>query len=177
MKGKCIAAGLALVVSCSAPAWAIDGVALEGGNGDHVDRVQAALQWDWKKPLLQFSTWQVGGYWDVSLGYWWRSNVAPGEHKDLFDLGFTPVFRVQPNSLTGPYVEAGIGAHVLSHSSIGDKHMSTAFQFGDHIGVGYRFGVKRAFDLSYRFQHLSNAGIKEPNPGINFNMLRLQYRF
>ena len=53
--------------------------------------------------------------------------------------------------------------------------MSTAFQFGNHIGVGYRFGAKGSYDLGYRFQHLSNASIKRPNAGINFNQVRLQY--
>jgi hypothetical protein len=31
--------------------------------------------------------------------------------------------------------------------------------------------------LSYRYQHLSNAGIKQPNQGINFHLLRFQYHF
>ncbi|MBK8571024.1 MAG: acyloxyacyl hydrolase [Nitrosomonadales bacterium] len=29
-----------------------------------------------------------------------------------------------------------------------------------------RFGDRKEFDLSYRFQHLSNGSIKTPNPGI-----------
>jgi hypothetical protein len=65
----------------------------------------------------------------------------------------------------------------MSETTIGDKRMSTKVQFGDHLGAGYRFGVKGAWDLSYRFQHLSNAGIKKPNDGINFNQIRLQYHF
>jgi len=65
----------------------------------------------------------------------------------------------------------------LSKTSLGDKRFSTMFQFGDHLGVGYRFGTKGAFDLSYRYQHLSNASIKRPNNGINFNQIRLQYHF
>ena len=53
------------------------------------------------------------------------------------------VARCSRTASRGPYVEAGIGLHLLSHSSIGDKRLSTAFQFGDHLGVGYRFGAKR----------------------------------
>ena len=93
------------------------------------------------------------------------------------EIGVTPVFRLQRNEKTGAYVEAGIGAHFLSRTSIGDKRFSTSFQFGDHFGVGYRFGAKGAYDVSYRFQHLSNGAIKHPNNGINFNQLRLQYHF
>jgi hypothetical protein len=65
----------------------------------------------------------------------------------------------------------------LSHTQIGDKRLSTAFQFGDHLGFGYRFGARSAFDLGYRYQHLSNGSIKRPNPGINFHQVRLQYHF
>jgi len=66
---------------------------------------------------------------------------------------------------------------LISNSSIGDTRMSTAFQFGSHIGFGYRFGVTNSFDIGYRFQHLSNAGIKHPNSGINFHQIRLQHNF
>ena len=45
------------------------------------------------------------------------------------------------------------------------------------LRLGYRFGAKGAFDLSYRYQHLSNGGIKHPNNGVNFNQIRLQYHF
>ncbi len=44
------------------------------------------------------------------------------------------------------------------------------------MGVGYRFD-RKGFEIGYRFQHISNAGIKEPNDGINFHQLRLQYHY
>ena len=126
--------------------------------------------------LAHDADWHVGGYWDLGIGYW-RRDALPGENENIWEIGFTPVFRIQRNTLTGPYAEAGIGAHLLSRTQIGDKRLSTKFQFGDHLGFGYRFGVKGAWDLGYRFQHLSNASIKSPNDGINFHQVRLQYRF
>jgi lipid A 3-O-deacylase len=170
-------AGLLLALLSSGPAAAVDGVAFEAGEGEGVKRIRAAVQWDWKRQWFRGANWHVGGYWDLSIGQWHDDDVAPGQREDITDVGFTPVFRIQPNGLRGPYVEAGIGAHLLTHTSIGDKRMSTKFQFGDHIGVGYRFGDKGAFDVGYRFQHHSNAGIKKPNPGINFHQVRVQYHF
>jgi hypothetical protein len=167
----------ALAGLSSSPAYCVDGFAAEIGNGESVDMGRISVQWDWNRRLLQWSDWHLGGYWDLAAGYWRRGSVAAGENRDLYDLGFTPVFRIQPNGLAGPYAELAVGFHLLSETSIGDKHMSTNFQFGDHVGVGYRFGTKQAYDLSYRFQHLSNAGIKNPNPGINFHQIRLQYHF
>jgi hypothetical protein len=41
----------------------------------------------------------------------------------------------------------------------------------------YIFGDKDQFDLGLRLQHLSNAGIEHPNPGVNFVIMRLGYRY
>jgi hypothetical protein len=160
----------------SAPAHAIDGISIEGGRGDGTDMGRLGVQWDWNKRWFQGQNWHVGGYWDLAAGYWHRSS-PPGFNDDLFDIGFTPVLRLQQNDLSGPYVEAGIGFHLLSRTSLGDKRFSTSFQFGDHVGAGMRFGPKGRYDLGYRFQHLSNAGIKRPNSGINFHQVRFQYHF
>jgi hypothetical protein len=168
---------LALLACAAAPVRALDGASFEIGSGDGVDMGRAAFQWDWRARWLQTGNWHLGGYWDVALGYWNRNDTAPGQHDDLFDFGVTPVLRFQPNGLAGPYVEAGVGLHLLSRTSIGDKQMSTAVQFGSHAGVGYRFGAKGSYEIGYRFQHLSNAGIKKPNAGINFHQLRVQYHF
>ena len=160
----------------SAPAYPL-GMSLEIGNGDGVDMARVGAQWEWKTRLLQGANWNLGGYWDAALGYWHYSGATANQHGEIVELALTPVMRVQPNGLIGPYVEAGLGFHLLSHSSIGDTRMSTAFQFGNHIGVGYRFGPNGAYDVGYRFQHLSNASIKRPNPGINFHQIRMQYNF
>jgi hypothetical protein len=166
------------VLACAAaPARALDGMSLELGGGEGVDMIRVGVQWDWRKPLLQFRSWQLGGYWDVVGGYWRGHDVAQGEHDDLWNIGVTPVLRLQPNGLAGPYLEGGVGFHLLSHTSIEGRHMSTAFQFGNHIGLGYRFGARGSYDVGYRFQHLSNASIKRPNRGINFHQIRLQYHY
>jgi hypothetical protein len=176
MKKKVLWVMVAWLAVAGTKAMAIDGVAIEGGNGDNTDMGRIAVQWDWKKPLYQGNGWNLGGYWDAGIGYW-SNDKFPNRNKSITEIGLTPVFRVQGDGLTGAYGELGIGAHLLSETTIGDKTLSTAFQFGDHIGLGYRFGVKQAFDISYRYQHLSNGGIKKPNNGINFNQIRLQYHF
>jgi len=88
-----------------------------------------------------------------------------------------PIQQTNPGAVA-PYLEAAVGLHLLSHTSVSlERRFSTAFQFGNHLGLGLRFGSQRAFDLGYRFQHLSNAGIKRPNQGINFHQVRFQYHF
>jgi hypothetical protein len=170
-----VVAAVALAMA-SVSSLAVDGIAVEVGRGDGADMARIGAQWDWSKRWLQTTDWHVGGYWDLTVGQWHR-NSAPGQNEDITEFGLTPVLRFQRNDLKGAYAEGGVGAHLLSHTSLGDHGFSTAFQFGNHLGVGYRFGAKSAYDVSYRFQHLSNASIKSPNRGINFNQIRLQYHF
>lgn len=175
-KKSLLVLGVLVWATMSAPSRAVDGISFEVGNGDGTDMGRVGAQWDWKTRWLQGQNWHVGGYWDASVGYWHRGS-PPGFNEDITDIGFTPVFRLQQNDLTGPYLEAAIGFHLLSKTSLGDKRFSTRFQFGDHIGAGIRFGPKGRYDASYRFQHLSNGGIKRPNNGIEFHQIRLQYHF
>jgi hypothetical protein len=48
---------------------------------------------------------------------------------------------------------------------------SMAFNFIEQAGFGVRVetSAKRAWLAGYRFQHISNGGRVEPNPGANFN--------
>ncbi|HUQ24448.1 MAG TPA: acyloxyacyl hydrolase [Burkholderiales bacterium] len=149
----------AVVCSLAAPACALDGVSVEGGRSSDDDLNLARLGLQWKGARQWY-------YWDLSFGGW------TGGHGHVYDLSVTPVFR-WAKSGGSPYLEAAVGAHVLSDLDVGTgKDFSTRFQFGDHLGAGVRFGN---YDLGVRLQHLSNGGLRNPNPGINFLILRLQY--
>ena len=177
IKKKPLVTAFALVWAVvSASSHALDGVSVEGGNGDGADMRRIGVQWDWNGRWFQGPNWHLGGYWDLSLGHWHRDAPA-GLNENITEIGLTPTFRWQQNDLRGLYLEGAIGFHLLSRTSLGDKRFSTMFHFGDHVGAGYRFGAKGEYDLSYRFQHLSNGGIKQPNRGILFNQIRFQYHF
>lgn len=159
---------------------AVDRAAVEIGAGDeNSTRGGAAVQWDWSGDLVSLGSWSLAGYWEASLSYWDGDNGRTG-NGDLGEIGFTPVFRLLPRSQWGalrPYVEGGIGVHLMSDTEFGDRDFDIAFAFGDHLGTGVRFGANEAFEVGYRFQHLSNASIGDDNPGINFHLLRLGYDF
>lgn len=163
------------------PAAAVDGVAVEYGDADgaSVDMVRAALQWDWGAHWLAYGNWHLGGYWDLAFGRWLNDEPARSS-SGIWDLGVTPTLRWQQTARNAfsPYLEAGIGAHLISETSVTpDRRLSTAFQFGDHLGFGVRFGPGHAYDLGYRIQHISNGSIKSPNDGIDFHQLRFAYWF
>jgi lipid A 3-O-deacylase len=167
----------ALALACAATtACAVDSVSFELGRGDNdMTMGRVGLQWRWGSRWLQTGGWHLGGYWDAQVGYW-KSGAAGGN--GIVDLGLTPVFRWQRDDLRGFYVEGAIGFHYLSSRRYtATTQTSTNFQFGDHIGMGYKFGDKQAWDMSVRAQHMSNGSIKRPNPGQNFLQARLQYHF
>ncbi|MBA0902100.1 MAG: acyloxyacyl hydrolase [Candidatus Nitrotoga sp.] len=156
-------------------ACAIDGISAVRGNGSSTEMAGVQAQWDWEKKWFTEHSWLVAGFWEANVGRWDAQNG-----KSFKDVGFTPVFRLQQKnpSVVAPYVEAAIGVHLISPVFVnGDRQFSSVFQFGDHLGVGARFGDRQQFDIGFRFQHLSNAGFSQPNPGINYNEIRLAYHF
>ena len=176
-------AAAAVLLAASSSALAVDGYSFEYGHSDsgnvNVDLYRLGMQWDWKKKLVQVGGWNLGGYWDLDVAYW--DNKSTGASTTgIAEVGFTPTFRIQQDTISNfsPYAEVAVGLHFLSNTSINSqRQFGSSFQFGDHVGFGVRLGDKGKYDIGYRYQHLSNAGIKEPNQGINFNELRLQYHF
>ena len=171
------AAGLAL----AAPAHAVDGVSVEIGFGNEgTELARMGLQWNWQRRWFAERSWTLGAYWDLQLGRW-SGPLRPGQRQQsVWDIGITPVFRLERAERTRvwPYFEAAIGVHVLSDLRINsERSFSTRFQFGDHLAFGWRFGDRHMYDMSLRLQHLSNGGIARPNPGINFLQLRLARHF
>lgn len=130
--------------------------------------VGATRDWTWEKEL---SFGRATGYWEFALGRWHSEGKGS---QWVAQVGVTPVLRIYPHRWNeGWFIEGGIGANLLFpvyHSE--RKRFSTVFNFGDHIAVGKRFGDKQEHELALRFQHFSNGGIEEPNPGEDFLQLR-----
>ena len=173
---KTIAALAALFMSL--PCLAIDGASFEAGGGDEVRMVRLGVQSNWQQRWFQSNGTHVGGHWNAALGQWRASawDHVPGQRHTITAIGLTPVFRWQSDDLAGWYAEGGIGLNLLSrlYENNGD-HLSTSFQFNDHLGAGYVF--KNRWDLGVKFEHFSNGGIKKPNSGVNFVLVRLAYQF
>jgi lipid A 3-O-deacylase len=98
----------------------------------------------------------------------WRVPDLAGTTR-RFDLNATSIWRYERG---WGYLEGGIGGYLLSKTvNNEDTRMPSAFEFGSHVGIGFR--LAKDHTLGIGVQHLSNAGIKQPNGGIN--LLLLQY--
>lgn len=146
----------------------------ERGSGDGTGLWRIGLQRDWREWTLS-RNWTTIVAWEVQIGRWQAHSAA---RSPVAELGITPVVRLERNS-GGPatlYVEGAVGAHLLSRNRVHDNlDMSSAYQFGDHLGVGVRFGSTPWLEVTFRHQHLSNASTVPPNDGVNFNILRVVY--
>lgn len=150
---------------CAFPSHATDALALEFGRGDdqtNLLRLAVVDRWN-REPRALGRKWQLSGYWEFSAALWDNATESTA------DIGVTPVFRFERGPL---YLEAAIGLHLVQAHISAARVFSTAVQFGDHVGIGWRSG---RWDFAARLQHISNAGLDHPNPGINFVLVRAQY--
>lgn len=155
----------------------VDSASIEFGTGAEQRMVRVAAQKDWDSRWFASNGRHLSGYWETNLALWRLSAYqnVPGRKKNIAVIGFTPVLRYQNDSKLGLYGEIGIGVNLFSKLYKNeDKELSTAFQFGDHIGVGY---TTAKWDYSLKFQHYSNASIKSPNGGANWFVAKAAYRF
>lgn len=141
---------------------------LRGKDGDYRNMM---LAYDsgtfWRR---DFSAGTLDVRLEASLG---RVAAPGGTSPDaLWHAGLAPVARYWFTPNTG--LEYGLGARLFSGTRLGDKTISTAFQFENSLGVFHRFGGT-PWTLGLRFSHYSNADIKRPNPGQDYWQLRLGY--
>jgi hypothetical protein len=123
LNGQCLFIGTLLFILLQGRSLALD-LALELGHGEEdTDRGGLALQWEWDKKWLATGNWYLGGYWEASFSYW-DGEAGRSGTGSLAELGFTPVFRVQPRDpLYGlwPYVEAAVGIHLMTEEELGER--------------------------------------------------------
>ena len=112
----------------------------------------------WKPSHVQFG------------GSLWQVPDIRGSTRRL-DLNATAIWR---NERPWGYLEAGFGGYLLSKTiNNPETRVPSAFEFGSHIGIG--FSIAKNHTVGVALQHLSNAGLKQPNGGID--LVLVQYTF
>lgn len=102
--------------------------------------------------------------------------IHPGGHL----YGTSLLFRLDGRSRKRwvPFFDFGAG---VQHTSLYLRapELSGAVQFSPQGGPGveFFFNPQRAIVLQYRYMHMSNAGIQEPNHGFNASMLSVGFRW
>ena len=105
---------------------------------------------------------------DSSLGY------IDTKKGDVAQVTIQPVIRYQPQAI-GYFVEAGLGAsYVTKRRWSKGNDLGSNLHFASRIAAGYDFGK---YTLGLNLQHISNAGLDEPNDGANQIDVRLTWRY
>ncbi|TWG87077.1 lipid A 3-O-deacylase PagL [Cupriavidus gilardii J11] len=169
---------LALVAPATA-AWADPTVQIGYGTDSRADvrKVDIAFGWDsglgWGNP----DGLRLGLSYELNVARW--DSTSDNNPRNPWEIGAQPVVRLAYQRYRWvPFLELSVGVRLISETRSSDNHAySTAFQFSDTAGVGVAFGKDQRFAVGYRYQHISNAGIKKPNPGTDFHSAYLRYRF
>lgn len=153
-------------------------LATEHGRPDNLDLYQLTYNWYWRDSLIERQSWRMKGAWQLNASAWRADGSYPDD--EIYNVGITPFLRFEPGSRIGgvyPYVEFGLGAQLISRTSIASRMKSTMLQFGGNYGVGIVFGSKDEYRLGYRFVHVSNSDLKKPNAAVDFYGAFLEYRY
>jgi opacity protein-like surface antigen len=150
------------------------------GTGLGMQVLQSAEAHDFALSKIHFG-WM---FTDVLGGdRWYRGNLelmgelfAGAQYRPDIDylVGALPVLRynLATRSRWVPFVDGGAG---ISATSIRGTDLSTTFEYNLQGGGGSHYFVSDnvAVTLQYRWLHLSNAGIKFPNLGLNTSTIYL----
>ena len=173
----CLGAACGLAQAQAQPAGGLDWTLSAAGAAEaNVSKLGVIAGWTQPAPLWQGAQWRLRLRHELELAAW-RVPKA----RDLLELGYSPVLRLERPLRGGQallFVEGSIGARLLSHTRVApERSLSTAFQFSDMLGVGVQWGAQGRSTLGLRYQHVSNLGIKRPNPGLDFGQLYYTHRF
>src|SRR5512145_2822636 len=99
---------------CTFPSYATDALALEVGYGeDRTSLLRFAVVDRWnREPRALGRKWQLSGYWEFSVALWDNATEST----------------------------ADVGLHLVQAHISAARVFSTAVQFGDHVGIGWRSG-------------------------------------
>jgi lipid A 3-O-deacylase len=101
----------------------------------------------------------------MPIYYIWQ----PAPAQSAYAAAFNPVnlkWNFTSSARTVPYLELGGGVLFSNHAvPLNTSHVN----FLTHATLGFQFfnNDRRAFTAGVRYEHISNAGLTVPNPGIN----------
>ena len=127
-----------------------------------------------------FADWQIPGALELGAGFALKAYVSGSlgwlgdDHNDTATGSLGPSLRVTYERLPVALV-FGSAPTFLGRNHLGGRNMGCAFQFTSHVGLMWE--VIPGWELGYRAQHISNAGIGSDNPGLNSHFAVLAWRF
>ncbi|MCG6534266.1 MAG: acyloxyacyl hydrolase [Syntrophales bacterium LBB04] len=112
-----------------------------------------------------------------SLSAFFEPQFNPSHNPDNnfeFGIGVGIQYRYPLTEKIWGYLLGSIGPHYIS---LVTESQANGFIFSDTLGGGlyYFLSEGSAINIGYRFRHMSNAGLRYPNGGINTDILTVGY--
>jgi hypothetical protein len=173
LRTSLLALASAAPLVADAAGWAPDGLLVEAGfapSRTHSVTVGAMWTWDWQG---RFGNTEATALTEIYVSRW------SGRGDPVTQAALVPLVRLRLDHGRSPwFMEGGIGVSMMDKLYRNDgKEFSTRFNFVDVFAVGRSLGADRRAELSVRMAHISNANLKQPNPGQNFLQLRYAVKF
>ncbi len=164
---------LAAVASARAGDFSFESVGARFGavaSNSNNDLHQAEAFADWNLPWH----WDLGAKWDLQSRLDFSAGWLGDSHRSgaVGTLGPLLALGCERFPIS---IEGGASPTFLSRWEFETKDFGDAVQFTSHIGLYW--DITQHWRLGYRFQHMSNAGISQDNPGLNLHVLAVSYRF
>jgi lipid A 3-O-deacylase len=175
------AACLALLLPCvHAADWTPDAVTLQAGGGDSGALVVGAgLRWDWDFHRMRRKS-ELSAHTEVIVNEWRGERVDESGERFYTQVVVLPSLRMRLDRGASPwFLEVGIGASWMNRKfETPHKQLSTQWNFYDVLGLGYTLGGPQGTqEIDLRLVHVSNGGLRNPNPGLNTLQLRYSKEF
>ena len=136
----------------------------EFGSRSAHDLALATIHYGRFGPMMGSGKWYQGN-WELRGEFFAGGQYSP---RSAYVVGVTPVLRYAFSTGTRwvPFIDGGAG---VTATDIKEPDLSTVFQFNDQGGAGVLFFWRKnmALTAQSRFLHISNAGIRKPNHGVN----------
>lgn len=118
--------------------------------------------------------WGLSEKFNAGLGYESAVGALAGEGEVAGYLHFGLNLEIAYEDLpVGLVLQSG--PSLYSEDSVGDFDFGGNIQFTSSVGLNWQ--MCNAWNLEYRYQHTSNAGLKKHNPGLEMHAFALSYSF
>ncbi len=159
-----------LVPAVSASEWML---ALGGGPQLHTDKqTNRAIALDAHLLSHRYSavqTWHLG----FSAAHL-SAHTPDAENNALWALSIYPQLNLPlpwAKSHDAFFYVRTLAPTWISETRLGERKQGNHFVFQSQVGVGFRFGEQNRWSANLGYRHYSNAGLDEPNEGMDATLL------
>ena len=169
-----IVGGVSFCTESYAATYYNSALSLDLGNAKSNITIQRIAYKRETTQLLHIGNTALPGYVETSFNRWHSAQ------QNTYAVAISPVFvkTLCQHCRAKPYVEAGIGAALISRHQLstkdGIRDMASTFQFEDRLGVGIK---TKKLDYHIRYMHYSNANLKRPNMGLDTIQAGIAFNF